>query len=149
MADIKKPISITDKVLKEGSGNVNKLVSLKQIGNESLLSCCFPCFWLSPGGSFVSGLKLNPCLSEGTDWTCPALHTCGKPESSAIPSARFFWSALSVYGDLFDAFLLSQTALQWLLTGTGPLTSPGCENGAFFKTTPDKGSSDVQVKCNM
>lgn len=26
MADIKKPISITDKVLKEGSGDVNKLV---------------------------------------------------------------------------------------------------------------------------
>lgn len=28
MADIKEPISITDKVLKEGSGNVNKLVSV-------------------------------------------------------------------------------------------------------------------------
>eukprot|EP00903_Cladosiphon_okamuranus_P007876 g7613.t1 len=63
MADIKKPISITDKVLKEGSGNVNKL-----------------------------------------------------------------------------------TALQWLLTGTGPLTSPGCENGAFYKTTPDKSASDLQLR---
>lgn len=29
MADIKKPISITDKVLKEGSGEVNKLVRVK------------------------------------------------------------------------------------------------------------------------
>lgn len=27
MADINKPISITDEVLKEGSGDVNKLVS--------------------------------------------------------------------------------------------------------------------------
>lgn len=31
MADIKKPISITDKVLKEGSGDVNKLVRLTHI----------------------------------------------------------------------------------------------------------------------
>ncbi|CBJ25560.1 conserved unknown protein [Ectocarpus siliculosus] len=63
MADINKPISITDKVLKEGSGDVNKI-----------------------------------------------------------------------------------TALQWLLTGTGPLTSPGCENGAFFKTTPDKAAADLQLR---
>lgn len=38
-----------------------------------------------------------------------------------------------------------QTALQWLLTGTGPLTSPGCENGAFHKTTDDKTAPDLQA----
>ncbi|CAM9780224.1 unnamed protein product [Laminaria digitata] len=63
MADINKPISITDQVLKEGSGDVNKL-----------------------------------------------------------------------------------TALRWFLTGTGPLTSPGCENGAFYKSSADKKASDLQLR---
>ena len=38
-----------------------------------------------------------------------------------------------------------QTALRWFLTGTGPLTSPGCENGAFYKSSADKKASDLQV----
>lgn len=42
-------------------------------------------------------------------------------------------------------FVSRQTALRWLLTGTGPLTSPGCENGAFYKTSADKAASDLQV----
>ncbi|CAM9921007.1 unnamed protein product [Ascophyllum nodosum] len=38
------------------------------------------------------------------------------------------------------------TALRWLLTGTGPLTSPGCENGAFYKTSAAKAASDLQLR---
>ncbi|CAM9137760.1 unnamed protein product, partial [Discosporangium mesarthrocarpum] len=63
MADINKPLSITDRVLRPGSGKVNKLVGL-----------------------------------------------------------------------------------QWMLTGTGPLTSPGCDNGAFHKTSPDKAKPDLQLR---
>lgn len=42
-----------------------------------------------------------------------------------------------------------QAVLRWVLTGTGPLVSPVCEQGAFFKTSPDKTLSDVQVSHDM
>lgn len=39
-----------------------------------------------------------------------------------------------------------QTVLRWLLTGTGPLASPGVENGAFLATSANKAAPDVQVR---
>lgn len=52
MADIKEPISITDKVLKEGSGDVNKLVRfshthyyvLRRNRLDSVASLSLTCF---------------------------------------------------------------------------------------------------------
>mmetsp|Transcript_30557 Transcript_30557/g.40369 ORF Transcript_30557/g.40369 Transcript_30557/m.40369 type:complete len:624 (+) Transcript_30557:73-1944(+) len=37
-------------------------------------------------------------------------------------------------------------ALQWAVTGTGPLTTVGCDHGAFVKTSEDLSSPDLQIR---
>lgn len=36
--------------------------------------------------------------------------------------------------------------LQWLLFKKGPLTSTGCDHGAFVKSTPDQDQADIQLR---
>ena len=36
--------------------------------------------------------------------------------------------------------------LKWLLTGRGILTSPGCDHGAFVKTSPEIDQADLQIR---
>jgi len=36
--------------------------------------------------------------------------------------------------------------LRWLLRGSGPLTTPGCDHGAFVKTQSTLDQPDLQVK---
>lgn len=54
---------------------------------------------------------------------------------------------LSITDDLFilKAITKPQHVLRWLLAGSGPLTSPGCDHGAFLRTRPDISEPDVQV----
>jgi hypothetical protein len=35
--------------------------------------------------------------------------------------------------------------LQWAVWGSGPLTTPGCDHGAFVKSRPDLEEPDLQV----
>ncbi|CAN0254078.1 unnamed protein product, partial [Ectocarpus sp. 4 AP-2014] len=56
---------------------------------------------------------------------------------------------ISITDELFregSGQLKPQTVLRWLLTGTGPLASPGVENGAFLATSSDKRAPDVQFR---
>lgn len=58
-----------------------------------------------------------------------------------------FPKQLHVFNHIMETFVVGlQTALQWLLTGSGPLASSGCENGAFLKTSDDKAAPDLQVR---
>ncbi|CAM9799712.1 unnamed protein product, partial [Phaeothamnion confervicola] len=35
---------------------------------------------------------------------------------------------------------------RWLLTGRGPLASPGCDNGGFFRSSPELALPDIQLR---
>jgi hypothetical protein len=55
---------------------------------------------------------------------------------------------LSVTDELFVkglGIMKPKHVAKWLITGSGPLTTPGCDHGAFIKTDPSLPEPDLQV----
>lgn len=55
---------------------------------------------------------------------------------------------ISVTDVLFTrkSIMKPQHILRWLISGKGPLTTPGCDHGAFLRTRPDVSEPDLQVR---
>jgi len=67
----------------------------------------------------------------------------------AVVVAHEITQPLGISDDLFmlkSKMPKPQHVLQWALFGTGPLTSPGCDHGAFLKTQPGLKEPDVQFR---
>lgn len=158
MADINEPISITDQVLKEGSGAVNKLVSacgllllrgrsaLRRLTVGTLYIHSLSCTTILPPLAPASLHYRNRCRRISHAMTTSKERQ--KQVSEMCSTVFFKLIALTVVDILskrWDVIPLLQTALRWLLTGTGPLTSPGCENGAFYRSAKEKNKPDIQA----
>jgi choline dehydrogenase-like flavoprotein len=56
---------------------------------------------------------------------------------------------ISILNEMFiphTTMINPKAGMDWLINGRGPLTSPGCEQGAFFKTREDLPEADVMIR---
>ena len=71
-------------------------------------------------------------------------HPCVLTAFSIKDSAPVKCSTDDVYNSSGD---ISKRAIaNFILFGKGPLTSTGCDRGAFVKTTPEKSQPDLQLR---
>lgn len=67
----------------------------------------------------------------------------------AIVLAHDITQPLSVTDELFVkglGIMKPKHVAKWLITGSGPLTTPGCDHGAFIKTDPSLPEPDLQLR---